>query len=238
MTEPFGLHPQSSRAEPQGVAMPRSSAVQCPVCQATAKPEARFCFQCGEPIIAQPPVTTVAVAMPAPATPVYAPDPAVNPSRPAAQPDDRRPDLEQSRSAGPTTPATQEQHHRAKTCPCGRVRPGDAAYCPGCGTKVTGNHAGNYWLVCRGPGDQVRSVPLQGTKFTIGKAADCDLVTADDPYLSRRHAHLAMQEGKILLEDLGSANGTFLRIRHPVIVDAGDEIVVGTSLLRLEKRES
>ena len=60
---------------------------------------------------------------------------------------------------------------------------------------------------------------------------------ADDPYLSRRHARLMQRDGQVLLEDLGSANGTFVRIRRPIAIEAGDEILMGGSLLRLEKRK-
>jgi pSer/pThr/pTyr-binding forkhead associated (FHA) protein len=74
-----------------------------------------------------------------------------------------------------------------------------------------------------------------GEELTIGKAPDCDLVVTDDEYLSRRHVRLIRSEGKVVLEDLGSANGTFLRVRRPVALEPGDEILVGTSLFTLEK---
>jgi pSer/pThr/pTyr-binding forkhead associated (FHA) protein len=74
-----------------------------------------------------------------------------------------------------------------------------------------------------------------GEELTIGKAPECDLVVTDDEYLSRRHVRLIRSEGKVVLEDLGSANGTFLRVRRPVALEPGDEILIGTSLFTLEK---
>ena len=51
-------------------------------------------------------------------------------------------------------------------------------------------------------------LPVEG-EVTLGRSSDCD-VWVDDPSVSRRHATLRLG-ADITLEDLGSANGTFLR---------------------------
>ena len=68
---------------------------------------------------------------------------------------------------------------------------------------------------------------------------DVDL-DSDDPEakVSRRHARITFNEGKYLLEDLGSTNGTFINrgkrlpkgTRQPL--NDGDEIIVGKTFLR------
>ncbi|MBK8270294.1 MAG: FHA domain-containing protein [Planctomycetes bacterium] len=70
----------------------------------------------------------------------------------------------------------------------------------------------------------------------IGKDADCNVVISDDEFVSRRHARLRLEDGLVFLEDLGSSNGTLLRIRRPIIIEAGDEILIGTRMMRLELR--
>ena len=46
----------------------------------------------------------------------------------------------------------------------------------------------------------------------IGKASDNDFVV-NDPHVSRYHAKLVREEGGYwLLEDLGSTNGTFVKV--------------------------
>jgi len=70
---------------------------------------------------------------------------------------------------------------------------------------------------------------------------DIDL-DSDDPEatLSRRHARITFNEGKYLLEDLGSTNGTFVNrgkrlspgTRQPL--NDGDEIIVGKTFLRFQ----
>jgi two-component system cell cycle response regulator len=68
---------------------------------------------------------------------------------------------------------------------------------------------------------------------------DVDL-DSDDPEakVSRRHARIALNDGKYFLEDLGSTNGTFVNrgkrlspgTRQPL--NDGDEIIVGKTFLR------
>ena len=64
-----------------------------------------------------------------------------------------------------------------------------------------------------------------GTSTVIGRDPACDL-TIDDNLLSRRHARLLLEEDRLKVIDLGSANGTFLNgekiqeaVAHP-----GDEL--------------
>ena len=68
---------------------------------------------------------------------------------------------------------------------------------------------------------------------------DVDL-DSDDPEakVSRRHARITLNDGKYVLEDLGSTNGTFVNrgkrlspgTRQPL--KDGDEIIVGKTFLR------
>jgi pSer/pThr/pTyr-binding forkhead associated (FHA) protein len=61
-----------------------------------------------------------------------------------------------------------------------------------------------------------------------------DVVFSDDEFMSRRHAQIAFRNGRGHLEDLGSSNGTFLRLRGPHGLSSGDLIRMGDELLRFE----
>ena len=70
---------------------------------------------------------------------------------------------------------------------------------------------------------------------------DIDLDTVDhEAKVSRRHARILVREGKFLLEDLGSTNGTYInRGRRllpgtPQPLTDGDEIIVGKTFLRFQ----
>lgn len=48
--------------------------------------------------------------------------------------------------------------------------------------------------------------------WTVGKAADC-AVRVDDPYVSYHHARVHQDDdGTVWVEDLGSTNGTWVRL--------------------------
>ena len=63
---------------------------------------------------------------------------------------------------------------------------------------------------------------------------DGDIVFSDDEFMSRRHAQMSYRNGRGHLEDLGSSNGTFLRLRGPHGLASGDLIRLGDELLRFE----
>jgi pSer/pThr/pTyr-binding forkhead associated (FHA) protein len=66
-----------------------------------------------------------------------------------------------------------------------------------------------------------------------------DYVFPDDPFMSRRHATVRRSDGAqktFRLSDLGSSNGTFVRIRGEVLLQHGDEFRIGQQLLRVDLR--
>ncbi|GAB3377369.1 FHA domain-containing protein [Lysobacter fragariae] len=69
-----------------------------------------------------------------------------------------------------------------------------------------------------------RSYPLEGAS-TLGRSPEC-AIHINDPSLSRVHARLVPGEDGVIIEDLGSANGTFINDRRVVREKCrlGDEI--------------
>jgi pSer/pThr/pTyr-binding forkhead associated (FHA) protein len=61
-----------------------------------------------------------------------------------------------------------------------------------------------------------------------------DIVFSDDEFMSRRHAQISFRNGRGRLEDLGSSNGTFVKLRGPHGLSPGDLIRLGDELLRFE----
>jgi S-DNA-T family DNA segregation ATPase FtsK/SpoIIIE len=70
----------------------------------------------------------------------------------------------------------------------------------------------------------------------IGRAPESDL-RLDDPEVSRRHARVsAAADGSALVEDLGSANGTFVnhnRVFGTARLDPGDEVLIGVTVIQV-----
>ena len=71
--------------------------------------------------------------------------------------------------------------------------------------------------------------PLGEAATTIGRAVENDIVITG-PRVSREHARVRREGHRLLLEDLRSANGTFLndeRLRAPTELHEGDTVTIG-----------
>ncbi len=75
--------------------------------------------------------------------------------------------------------------------------------------------------------------------LTLGRRDDCDLCLLFDTQVSRRHARLVgTPDGRWLLEDVGSRNGTFVgrkRIDSVTELEPGTMFRIGRTWLRLER---
>jgi pSer/pThr/pTyr-binding forkhead associated (FHA) protein len=83
--------------------------------------------------------------------------------------------------------------------------------------------------------EAIPELVFHGTVMSIGRDSGCDAVV-DFPMVSSRHARLLRSGSTLILEDLGSSNGTFVngvRIEKPTTVNAGDLIGLGSYVVRL-----
>jgi hypothetical protein len=69
---------------------------------------------------------------------------------------------------------------------------------------------------------------LTAGRLLLGRSSACQLVFADDT-VSRRHAELRVADGRWILRDLGSSNGTWVNGRRVMEAEvaAGDEVCLG-----------
>jgi hypothetical protein len=85
------------------------------------------------------------------------------------------------------------------------------------------------------PADQAgRRYPL-GDEVTVGRAAGCQIII-DDNYVSQLHARLFIRDGQLLVEDLGSTNGTYLnrgKVSGPMVMQRGDRLQVGNTVMEV-----
>ena len=79
-------------------------------------------------------------------------------------------------------------------------------------------------------GTMGRTVPV--AKETIIGRENCDLTYPQDMLLSPRHASVAMREGKLVLKDLNSQNGSFIRQKEDTELTPGDVFLLGRELFR------
>ena len=71
---------------------------------------------------------------------------------------------------------------------------------------------------------------------TIGRTAGNDIVIQDGT-VSRNHARLFFHNGQWSIEDMGSANGTFVngkRVERPIPLQSGDQLRLGDDFIAFE----
>ena len=85
-------------------------------------------------------------------------------------------------------------------------------------------------------GKKVGGSVIAATDVVIGKAADANFIVTD-VLASRRHARLISLENSLILEDLGSTNGTFLngKLIRTSPVREGDVITIGNTDLTIRE---
>jgi pSer/pThr/pTyr-binding forkhead associated (FHA) protein len=74
---------------------------------------------------------------------------------------------------------------------------------------------------------------VEGDVVTIGRENN-DINFPDDPFISGRHAELRIAGGMLSVTDLGSRNGTFVRVHDERVLKHGDYVFLGQQLLRVE----
>jgi len=86
----------------------------------------------------------------------------------------------------------------------------------------------NVKLVMFKQDGQRRDFELKREVAVFGRNVDCDFQIPLE-VVSRRHAQLSIKEGKLMVRDLGSSNGTFVnnsRVQEAELA-AGDTLVIG-----------
>ena len=77
--------------------------------------------------------------------------------------------------------------------------------------------------------------PLFGEAIVLGRERG-DILFPEDGYVSGTHARISLNDDRVFLTDLGSSNGTFLRLRSERLIATGSYMLMGQQLFRLEFR--
>ncbi|HKE15332.1 MAG TPA: FHA domain-containing protein [Kofleriaceae bacterium] len=82
-------------------------------------------------------------------------------------------------------------------------------------------------------GDSGLAFQAQSDVVSLGREGN-DVNFPDDPFISGHHAQVSFADGSLSLTDLGSKNGTFLRVSRESVLQHGDYVFMGQQLLRVE----
>jgi len=105
------------------------------------------------------------------------------------------------------------------------------------GTSPLGAPALVEVRIAGGPGAG-KTFSLTAGRFLVGRQPDAVVLLSEDRYASSRHCEITVTADQVLLEDLGSRNGTLfndrrLEAHQPVPLSPADRIQVGTTVLEL-----
>jgi pSer/pThr/pTyr-binding forkhead associated (FHA) protein len=104
------------------------------------------------------------------------------------------------------------------------------------GTALFGSPPREPWgrLIQLVPSGGYRDIRhLAGAEVVLGRE-EGDIVFRDDAFMSRRHAAVTWDGRRAQITDLGSSNGTFVRLTGPTVLRHGDHVRMGDQLLRIE----
>lgn len=88
-------------------------------------------------------------------------------------------------------------------------------------------------------GGEERRETFEQAEITVGRVRGNDLMLSKGN-VSKRHARLTLKDGRFVVVDHNSTNGTYVnrqRISQATIVRAGDRIYIGDFILRLEEAD-
>ncbi len=83
-----------------------------------------------------------------------------------------------------------------------------------------------------------RSTYVIGMETVSVGRESADLIFGDDPHLSRRHAQFRVVDGQVFISDLGSSNGTYVRLRGEASLASGAQLRIGQQRFRVQCAEN
>jgi len=103
------------------------------------------------------------------------------------------------------------------------------------GTEVMGSPNPGYWgriTVIIGKDVDGSAFPLLGDSITLGRERG-EINFPDDGYVSGLHARVTTRDGRVLVSDLGSSNGTFVKVKGERELHDESFVLMGQQLFRL-----
>jgi len=104
------------------------------------------------------------------------------------------------------------------------------------GAERMGSPNPGYWgriSVIVEPGWASAAYPIADAGLAIGREQG-DVTFPQDGYVSGKHCRISADDQGIWLEDLGSSNGTYVRVRDGQVLRPGTQVQIGMQLFRVD----
>src|SRR5438093_13010710 len=89
-------------------------------------------------------------------------------------------------------------------------------------------------------GGETRRMEFDKAEITIGRVQGNDIILPKGN-VSKRHSRIVRKDGKFIVVDLKSTNGTYVngrKITSPLVVKSTDKIYIGDFILAVEEGET
>jgi len=118
----------------------------------------------------------------------------------------------------------------------GEFQPVSAPAAQGDDSQFWGSPTPHVWarLVQVLEGGKIGEIHLLTQAEVIIGRVDGEVRFPEDGFISSRHCQLLNRDGDCFLQDLGSSNGTYLRIQGSQPLQNGDKVQIGNQVLRLD----
>jgi pSer/pThr/pTyr-binding forkhead associated (FHA) protein len=103
------------------------------------------------------------------------------------------------------------------------------------GTELMGSPNPGFWgklTVIIGRDITGAAFPLLGESCTLGRERG-EINFPDDGYVSGLHARVTLRDGRVYLSDMGSSNGTFIKVNGERPITHESFVLLGQQLFRL-----
>ena len=94
-----------------------------------------------------------------------------------------------------------------------------------------------FAIVITEKGGEQRRISFNKAEITIGRVQGNDIVLPKGN-VSKRHARIVLKDGKFIIVDLKSTNGTYVngrKITSPLVVKNTDKIYIGDFILSIDE---
>ncbi|MDP8958046.1 MAG: FHA domain-containing protein [Actinomycetota bacterium] len=94
--------------------------------------------------------------------------------------------------------------------------------------------SGNRMVIVRSDSQAGLNFPVRDG-VVLGRSPEADVVL-EDAYASEFHLRLVAKDGRVVLHDLGSTNGTYVngrRVTSPLALSKGDAVQVGKTVMEM-----
>src|SRR5919202_504167 len=94
-----------------------------------------------------------------------------------------------------------------------------------------------FTIIIQEKGGEQRRMVFNKPEVTIGRVQGNDIVLPKGN-VSKRHARIVLKDGKFIIVDLKSTNGTYVngrKITSPLVIKSTDKIYIGDYTLSIEE---